>query len=439
MARNCYKFISTLGPLSLSFYNVVISKFLLIAYSITGIIYANEFVRPNSPFDYATQSALTVENTHAVSGVKVAWANYEALRRDFVILRNYSNDQIDKWLLKNFSRIGADQPLLNNIRNSPIPIDESAPKAVAYRPANWRRSAALEALDDDGNIVGMVDIKGFGHGAQSEFVYNDGTRSEIPSSNSAYKQVEEAKKLQGKIDALNKLKVRGHSNGLMSLGEAIAEMIREQAISKIFKHSASGLEAVESYAILKLPFNILKEDGQEEPASLYLRQANEGRNSGLFTPSFAYRDRSGKFQYTSSGSAIDFGGATFEEIEIARLWGESILQQPGKWDPQKTKPWEYAHDTAWAYAKQGNRQIIETHRQEMLSEIDNWIAKHPEIFSSNGDNSEYLNWVEKHKDLPYSEKKLAFNKFQKTNLLLLGLKRPFSEMTGNMLKKQSLL
>jgi len=355
---------------------------------------ANEWVRPHSPLDYPETARLTAEVAKPVSGVRVAWVNYEAIKRDFPALKNNSHRQIEAWLLRNFSFIGEDQPSLDNIRNTTIPSDSTRTSKLAYRPEDWKRSAVLEAHDDAGRTLGLVDIKGFGHGAQS--------------GDAVSKQVQ---RWRGATpEQVDLLRIADHSDGLMSLGEAIAEMTRQQAAQKIFERSQTGFETVESYAILSLPFDIMKDGGKKIPAALYLRQAHEGRNSGLRVPAFAYQDHHGKFQYTSTGSAVDFGGVTFEDPALDSHWGR--VDAAVKWDAQKTKPWVWAHDAANAYAKTHDGAIIEAHRQDMLGSVDQWMEKHPEWFgkamTAQSPSQLARAWSEEHAALPFAERKRQY-------------------------------
>jgi hypothetical protein len=123
---------------------------------------AAEPFRPRSHADFEA-GQLIEETGLALVGAEVAWANYELLRADFPPIAHYTNGEIDAWLVRNFAYIGSRQKLLDSIRQTPVPVDSSQGKTI-YRPPGWIRSGVMEALDDHGNVIGMVDVKGLGHG-----------------------------------------------------------------------------------------------------------------------------------------------------------------------------------------------------------------------------------------------------------------------------------
>lgn len=387
----------------------------------------NEWIRPRSPFDFSEQSQVTAEEAVPVAGARVAWADYEALRRDFPPLREMSPEEINQWLLHNFSFVGAGQPGLNGIRNTPIPPSSASP-VPAFRPKGWRRSAVLEARDPRDPPgekparppLGLVDVKGFGWGAQ-------------PDSSGA--GVEEQQLLARlSPEKIDQLRIRSHSDGLMSLGEGVAEIFRQKAAQRMFEKSGLGIETVESYALLALPFRILKENGASVPAGLYLRQAHEGRGQFLPIPSFFYSDYHGHHQRTDLDSAVDFGGVVLRDPELADHWGKLETTATGApatgWDPQQTRPWAKGHELAEAFMRDPDPGIIENHLREMLSSLDAWIARHPEKFPPGASYLEIARrrgeWVASHRDLSFQDAKRAWllNEAENTDWIRLALTDP---------------
>ena len=88
----------------------------------------------------------------------LAWADYAALRRDFVYLRNKNDEQINRWILDNFAFMNREQSLLEGIRCTDIKFDYSKTKD-SYRPARYERADIAPAVEG-----GFVDIKGSGLG-----------------------------------------------------------------------------------------------------------------------------------------------------------------------------------------------------------------------------------------------------------------------------------
>jgi HEAT repeat protein len=382
-----------------------VSQFFLILTSIISSIAlapdlasANEWVRPQVPADLAPSDMnVTAENAYPVEGVQVAWANYSALKRDFPALRPLSNKQINEWLVKNFSYIGTRQSHLNNIRNSSIPIDKTRGTKLAYRPQTWNRAAVLEGFSDSGESMGMVDIKGFGHGLLTTSDVEDQTRQYDSSIHDPA--------------GIDKLRVSDHSDGLMSLGEAIAEVTRQQAAQRMFERSGTGMESVESYAILKLPFDILKEKEGKTPAALYLRQAHQGRESGLPVPEKFYHDFSGLRQYTDTLTAVDFGAVVFDDPDLDEHWGRTDASER-VFDAQKRKPWLWAHSTADAYAKEGDPSIIARHIGEMAESVERWMNRHPELFPAD-EASKYREISEKSRAFLEKNQRMNFEELKR--------------------------
>ncbi len=318
---------------------------------------ADEFIRPQS--FHELDSRTTVEDAVRVNGAEVAWADYGALRRDFPAIRSLSDEQIKGWLLQNFAYVGSEQPRLAGVRNSAMNLDPHATKP-AFRPPGWNRSAVLEAFDPNGLPIGLVDVKGFGHGVL--------TAAEVSRQVTAYG---DAQGRQGRIDAL---RITDHSDGLMALGEGIAECSRQIAAQRLFEMSGLSLETVESYAIIRLPFNLLKKGGVEIPAALYLRQAHGGRFTGVPVPEAIYIDPRGEGQMTERGTAVDMGGVIIRDPRLKNNFG---MLDDGT-NTQRSKPWKYGHETADAFAFRDDRRAVRRHLQEMLSPLDADYQASPE-------------------------------------------------------------
>lgn len=328
--------------------------------TILGILFsaaslrADEKIRPIRP----GQLASTPEKSVRVVGAKVSYVNYDALVRDFPALRGKSHQQIDAWVLDNFAYVSEAQAKLNGIRNSDIPTDKSQTKSN-YRPEDYNRAAVLEATAD-GKPVGLVDVKGFGHS-------EDSIQGKIADQIGRFPFAHE--------DERDHMRVLDHSDGLMSHGEAIAELTRQAALQKVFdlynKEHQTDFQTVESYFVIELPFHILKPDGVKIPAALYGRQAHWRSYDDAKTPAGVdtYTDFKGGRQQTRFGSVIDFGAAIITSLFVKEKFGGP---EAGRLDPQESNPWIWGHDCAKAFAA-GDEGVVYRHLAEMLSGIqDQW-------------------------------------------------------------------
>ena len=326
-----------------------------------GSARADEVVRPQKLEDFPSGET-TIESAIRVEGVSVLWMNTEALRRDFPQLKKFSDPQIRAWLLANFGYVGSKQKILDGIRQTPIPINPNDQRPLV-RPGfaghPWLRAGVMEARSPDGREMwGLVDLKGIGHGAQSTDAMAGDRKPELLRS-----QFEAA----GSELERDQIRTKDHSDGLATAGEAIAEASRQIALQKLFEMKHPGSETVESYAILRYPFNILKEGGHQEPAALYLRQAQFGRLAHMLFLPETYEDGRGGRQGTLSGTVVDMGGVMITDANLASqfIGGDSP-------NPQKSNAWRYAHETARAALAQPHlsQKIIDTHIfDEMLAPL----------------------------------------------------------------------
>ncbi len=331
-------------------------KFIFLFLLLNTFAHADEILRPQSHADHPP--GLRFEYARKIKGAQVAWANYEALRRDFPEIESLTDLEINRWLETNLSYIGSQQSRLNNIRNTPVPIEGDEVKE-AFRPEGWHRSAQLEVRDSQNKkTIGMVDIKGFGYGDHSV--------------DNVDKQRELYRLTFGDFNKINSLRIRDHSDGLMSFGEAIAETTRQMAIQKLFEMKGLPFETVETYAVFRLPFNILKENSQEIPAGFYVRQAHTGRADRLPVPKEIYIDNFGYKQMTDQGTAVDFGGAIITDPLLKENYGAPELA-----NPQSTKPWVWGHEVALAFDR-GDTDAVFRHVREMLSPLQtlHQISRH---------------------------------------------------------------
>ncbi len=159
----------------------------------------------------------------------------------------------------------------------------------------------------------------------------------------------------------DKIRVKSHSDGLMTLGEAIAEVTRQKAIQMFFDITAADNknqhETVESYFVISFPFNIIKRNGELIPAGAVGRQSHVNHFEGYKIPSALWFDKYS--QMTSSGAAIDFGNTKNFNHELFSPFGKQVE------DVLSSNAWIYAHDTAIPASK-GDRRAVDNHINDML-------------------------------------------------------------------------
>ncbi len=303
-----------------------------------------------------------------VRGAQVAWMNRAALDRDFPELKVLADADLEKWILQNCSLVSFDQIRLNGIRNSSIPLDLSREK-IGYRAIGGGRASTVQV--SMGQLaLGLIDLKGIGVNTQI-------------SDDSIENQIERYHEAGGAEDALSELRVLSHSDGLMSLGEAIAEVVRSEALQKSFELESStccgpSFETVESYFIISFPFDVLKEGNKADRAALVGRQAHLGRSgASQQIPNSYYVDFFGGKQGDLFGAAIDMGGVfpthpVFEDRFLSEEQRMS-LEKPilsradlaRLFNPQKSKEWVYSHETAVSFVN-GYPRAVYDHMGQML-------------------------------------------------------------------------
>jgi len=335
--------------------------------------HADEKLRPKDLSAFP-DSTTTPQKHYRVKGASVAWVNYDRVRADFPDVSKMSNPQIDHWILENFAYISQSQLELREIRSSNFEIE--AGTRTFHHPPQYLRASIAEATHD-GAKSGLVDLKGTGFGLVSRY---DGTTKQKAAYGVAMMIANPAERQK----VLDELRTAGHSDGLMSLGEAFAEISRQQAVQKSFdihnrKHG-SGFETVENYFAIDLGFEILRNGKETIRASILGRQAHIRMSSEAHQqvkrrfPPEIYTDNHGNMQLSDSGAAVDFGGVTIRETSLRQTFGTPPVDLAEE-EPQKANAWKYGHDTAKAYVDKlkhdpnGARDLVHQHIQSMLAPV----------------------------------------------------------------------
>jgi hypothetical protein len=242
------------------------------------------FFLPRTLDDYRSFVALESYEAVKVPGTEVAWADYEALARDFPFLHGLSEAEVDQWIVDHFSDIGREQIALGTLRNSPIPA--GAETITVYRQANFspeylefqgRGDIVVVHDPRSGKPVGLVDRKGVGV-SKRKFIENQLILTQLKDAGAAAKAIE----------------TRSLSNGLMYFGEALTEAALLKVAQRSFDilnyrkefdrpfpniplFENAPLQTIEGYFVLKLPFLLHAGEHGSFPAGIYARQAHVGR------------------------------------------------------------------------------------------------------------------------------------------------------------------
>ena len=211
-------------------------------------VFANEIIRPKDAKELQIllsplkrKKDLSEETLFGIKEVEVAYINEWALKRDFPVLRNLNRLQLEQWILSEAAYLTSTQKQLEGLRMSEVPWDLNR-KKQAFTPRYWGRAAIIEVHDPQtGAVVGMIDLKGIGNTNQN--------------ADDVGAQISDWKEDHVNIDSI---RISDHSDGLMSLGEAAAEVARGagiQALLDLENQKVTDYDAhqsVESYFILNL-------------------------------------------------------------------------------------------------------------------------------------------------------------------------------------------
>lgn len=222
---------------------------------------------PRNPESYRPLTPLVEEALVHVPGAEVAWADHAALRRDFPFLARWSDAAVRDWIVASFSFLPPRQAQLAGLRHGPVPMDASR-RAVSWRQFSGDayhlepqgRGDIMVARGPGGAPAGLVDRKGVGVSANKL------------RENEWYRDL-----VHGGLVPPAEYQTKSLSNGLMLLGEALVEALRMQVVQRVYESLGGGLQAVEGYFVLRLPFDVLRGAQPPMPAAIYGRQANVGR------------------------------------------------------------------------------------------------------------------------------------------------------------------
>lgn len=253
-------------------------------------------------------------NTKLLKNARIIIANYDLIKKDFD-LTDMSDSDIDDYLLNNFCLMSEENVRYwsNVLETEPI-VDRNINSNNVFRPMNYGRSlvyslsyiidtnkkieidqlyrrviklqAYLRKDKDNKDIQNEIEEISQSIESLENKYYDELKSKQIKlidikgsglSDHFAYISDNHIKRKQNLIPT-----TKSHSNGLFPLKDAIYEYIMEGLIhticqkSKLFQHLKVG--TIRSYAVIDLG---IKLKGQEDNASLYLRQAHHRTTNNI--------------------------------------------------------------------------------------------------------------------------------------------------------------
>ena len=323
-----------------------------------------------------------------VKGAKVAFLNRPALERDFPILKDLSqglsedlsDDELRTWIIQQFGFVSPTQTLLDQIRQTEIPLQPTVKRKKGFRPSFGRRSAVFPAyFQSEKREIGLIDLKGIGHPAAETLDQGDTPWRQI-SQHRHWKANAENEKNDALLNNYS-------TDGLVSLREAFAEVLRGEGLQKSFdsynRDHGTHFQSVEHYFIIAFPFHIIRPNGERQRAALIGRQPSIGRvyhSSSRMPrinpfPDSIYIDPQGGKQTDFFGNAVDmgsvyltapeFGTQFFSEKQKALLNKRSKLK-PADFTMELSPVWVQSQKVVEEYEAAGNRGG---------KTLDVWISK----------------------------------------------------------------
>lgn len=259
-------------------------------------------------------------------GAKIWWINYQQIRRDFKELRQTTEEEIREFIL-NCAYINEKQLKLVGFRNTEIPYEVANTRKVYQTSAHVRGAMVPTPF-------GLVDIKGFGHGAV-KWIERDKEFDFLLKQYQALLQIEDRDLGEREID---KLRLLSHSDGLISGVESLVEMFSAIGSQEVFQRAGLLFHSVLPYALIRYPFDIIQANGRKVPAIGYVRQLNFNRYNSARPPPGVI---SGVYHQATDYDRFliaDFGN--FLILEKSLFLGFMGTEAPS----QNTVEWLYKHE-----------------------------------------------------------------------------------------------
>jgi hypothetical protein len=204
---------------------------------------------------------------------RVVFTDYEVLQHDFPELRGdalvrahprlartsgqkrlaATHQLIDDWLLHNAAFISERQAGQSRVNTS---IQTTGERITAYRPPRYGRAVVIELR----NAPGLLDLKGAGVAPDAEPAH------------------------------------RPHSHGLLSLSDALYDVMIQRIIDEILRRARTEFWSVPVYGLIDLGFEIVNRKGQRSPACIQVRRAHRRPRGAIELPASGSPEEQVKFE-----------------------------------------------------------------------------------------------------------------------------------------------
>ena len=260
------------------------------------------------------QDGVLPETVLRVVGARVVYANYNLLKHDFPQLKDHvlekqfpllktlkGNEKkkaccykIDEWLIRNTAFVSQNQAK-QSVVNTPIAIGNETVKA--WRPPGYGRALVFSIEENDKGLLlddhrktpafenRLIDVKGTG--------------------------------VAPGVQPVN----ASHSNGINRLGFAFFELIIQELLQRIFRHSKTAIQTLPFYGIIDPGFDEQNELMHKSPAALLLRRAHRRP-----------KDSGGLYHYDSTGQHVQleieqmlrkYGITSVNSVTTIKVWKEN--------------------------------------------------------------------------------------------------------------------
>lgn len=267
-----------------------------------------------SSIDELQQDNVIPEMVLRVSGARVVYANYGLLKHDFPQLSDHElekkfphlksltaaakqqafNNYIDEWLLCNTAFISQSQAK-QSVVNTAINVTNETVKA--YRPPGYGRALVYSIEENDKGLLPGSDREKPAFKNRLIDVKGTGTAPDILPVNES------------------------HRNGIYRLGYAFVELVIQELLQRIFRHSNSHFQTLPVYGIVDLGFDEKTSKMPDTPAALLIRRAHRRpKNSGGL---YAYGSNGQRIQLEIEKLIRKYGITSVNEVTIVKVWKEN--------------------------------------------------------------------------------------------------------------------
>jgi hypothetical protein len=260
------------------------------------------------------QDGVVPETVLRVVGARVVYANYRLLQHDFpqlqeqVLEKEFPRlqslkgtarqkaicNKIDEWLVRNTAFVSQSQAR-QSVVNTPIATGNEQVKA--FRPPGYGRALVFSIEENDkGLLLGgdkatqvfenrLLDVKGTG--------------------------------VAPAVQPVN----ASHSNGVYRLGYAFVELVIQELLQRIFRHSKTGIQTLPVYGIIDLGFDEQNLWMHNSPAASIIRRAHRRP-----------KDSGGLYPYDSIGQHVQlaieqllrkYGITSVNSVTTVKVWKEN--------------------------------------------------------------------------------------------------------------------